>query len=114
MGPQGAAASAFPGAPNMMPGVGPAGAMMQNTGMPHMAAANGQSKPVSRVSRCSPVHAYTRLCLLVFSSLAVSPSVPVSPRALFCWSVDLRPCALDYACRRVTDLQGGTIARPRG
>ncbi|KAI1409134.1 hypothetical protein F5Y13DRAFT_170871 [Hypoxylon sp. FL1857] len=31
---------AFPGAPNMMPGPGPAG-MMQNTGMPHMAAANG-------------------------------------------------------------------------
>ncbi|KAI1143056.1 hypothetical protein F5Y05DRAFT_408509 [Hypoxylon sp. FL0543] len=31
---------AFPGGPNMMPGPGPAG-MMQNTGMPHMAAANG-------------------------------------------------------------------------
>ncbi|KAI6093519.1 hypothetical protein F4821DRAFT_252523 [Hypoxylon rubiginosum] len=31
---------AFPGAPNMMAGPGPAG-MMQNTGMPHMAAANG-------------------------------------------------------------------------
>ncbi|KAI1448182.1 hypothetical protein F5Y02DRAFT_337333 [Annulohypoxylon stygium] len=30
----------FPGAPNMMPGPSPAG-MMQNTGMPHMAAANG-------------------------------------------------------------------------
>ncbi|KAI1107435.1 hypothetical protein F4804DRAFT_160355 [Jackrogersella minutella] len=30
----------FPGAPNMIPGPGPAG-MMQNTGMPHMAAANG-------------------------------------------------------------------------
>ncbi|KAK8128296.1 hypothetical protein PG984_009404 [Apiospora sp. TS-2023a] len=30
----------FPGAPNMMPGVGPAAGMMQNTGMPHMA--NGQ------------------------------------------------------------------------
>ena len=36
----------FPGAPNMMPGAGPAG-MMQNTGMQHMAAANGQSKPRS-------------------------------------------------------------------
>ncbi|RYP90587.1 hypothetical protein DL770_003254 [Monosporascus sp. CRB-9-2] len=35
-------AGAFPGAPNMMPGAGPAG-MMQNTGMQHMAAANGQS-----------------------------------------------------------------------
>ena len=34
----------YPGAPNMMPGAGPAG-MMQNTGMQHMAAANGQSKP---------------------------------------------------------------------
>ncbi|KAI2780810.1 hypothetical protein F4815DRAFT_115280 [Daldinia loculata] len=31
---------AFPGAPNMMSGPGPAG-MMQNTGMPHMAAASG-------------------------------------------------------------------------
>ncbi|KAI2618816.1 hypothetical protein GGR54DRAFT_143869 [Hypoxylon sp. NC1633] len=30
----------FPGVPSMMPGPGPAG-MMQNTGMPHMAAANG-------------------------------------------------------------------------
>ncbi|KAI1462084.1 hypothetical protein F4805DRAFT_193423 [Annulohypoxylon moriforme] len=30
----------FPGAPNMMPGPNAAG-MMQNTGMPHMAAANG-------------------------------------------------------------------------
>ncbi|KAI8635211.1 hypothetical protein F5Y19DRAFT_4047 [Xylariaceae sp. FL1651] len=40
--PMGAqSAAAFPGNPNMMPGVGPAG-MMQNTGMPHMAAANGQ------------------------------------------------------------------------
>ncbi len=32
----------FPGAPNMMPGPGPAG-MMQNAAMPHVAA-NGQSK----------------------------------------------------------------------
>ncbi|CAJ2502145.1 Uu.00g049980.m01.CDS01 [Anthostomella pinea] len=31
----------FPGNPNAMPGAGPAG-MMQSTGMPHMAAANGQ------------------------------------------------------------------------
>ncbi|KAI0380081.1 hypothetical protein F5Y04DRAFT_105786 [Hypomontagnella monticulosa] len=39
--PMGAQAGVpFPGAPNMMPGPGPAG-MMQNTGMPHMAAANG-------------------------------------------------------------------------
>jgi hypothetical protein len=41
MGTQSAAA--FPGNPNMMAGVG-LGGMMQNTGMPHMAAANGQSK----------------------------------------------------------------------
>ncbi|KAI1341572.1 hypothetical protein F5Y15DRAFT_360889 [Xylariaceae sp. FL0016] len=43
-GPTGAGpgpGAAFPGNPNMMPGAGPA-AMMQNTGMPHMAAANGQ------------------------------------------------------------------------
>lgn len=111
MSAQGAAASAFPGAPNMMPGVGPANAMMQNNGMPHMATANGQSKPVSCVSRCLPVHVYTRLCLRVFWPLAVSPSVPVSPRAPFCLSVSPRPCALHYACRRVTYLQGGTIAR---
>ncbi|KAI0555506.1 hypothetical protein F4679DRAFT_172792 [Xylaria curta] len=40
--PMGAqSAAAFPGNPNMMAGVGPSG-MMQNTGMPHMAAANGQ------------------------------------------------------------------------
>src|SRR3569833_768954 len=32
----------YPNAPNMMPGAGPAAAMMQNTAMPHMAA-NGQS-----------------------------------------------------------------------
>ncbi|KAI1394063.1 uncharacterized protein F4822DRAFT_35253 [Hypoxylon trugodes] len=39
--PMGAQAGVgFPGAPNMMPGPGPAG-MMQNTGMPHMAATNG-------------------------------------------------------------------------
>ncbi|OTB15521.1 hypothetical protein K445DRAFT_108729 [Daldinia sp. EC12] len=39
--PMGAqAAVGFPGAPNMMSGPGPAG-MMQNTGMPHMAAASG-------------------------------------------------------------------------
>ncbi|KAI5926737.1 hypothetical protein F4810DRAFT_653296 [Camillea tinctor] len=37
------AGAGFPGNPNMMPVAGPAG-MMQNTGMPHMAAANGQSK----------------------------------------------------------------------
>ncbi|KAJ2970315.1 hypothetical protein NUW58_g9732 [Xylaria curta] len=40
--PMGAqSAAAFPGNPNMMAGVGPSG-MMQNTGMPHMAGANGQ------------------------------------------------------------------------
>ncbi|KAI0863692.1 hypothetical protein F4860DRAFT_47586 [Xylaria cubensis] len=40
--PMGAqSAAAFPGNPNMMAGVGPSG-MMQNAGMPHMAAANGQ------------------------------------------------------------------------
>ncbi|ORY63078.1 uncharacterized protein BCR38DRAFT_435819 [Pseudomassariella vexata] len=38
MGPQG---GGFPGAPNMMPGAGPAGGMMQNNGMP-MAVSNGQ------------------------------------------------------------------------
>ncbi|KAF3026897.1 hypothetical protein E8E14_015106 [Neopestalotiopsis sp. 37M] len=42
--PMGAPGGAFPGGPNvnMMPGGGPAGGMMQNAGMPHMAAANGQ------------------------------------------------------------------------
>ncbi|KAI1130513.1 hypothetical protein F5Y10DRAFT_114597 [Nemania abortiva] len=40
--PMGAqSAAGFPGNPNMMAGVGPSG-MMQNTGMPHMGAANGQ------------------------------------------------------------------------
>jgi hypothetical protein len=42
--PMGAQGPPFPGAPNMMPGAGPAGGMMQNPGMPHMTAANGQSK----------------------------------------------------------------------
>lgn len=42
--PMGAQGPPFPGPPNMMPGAGPAGGMMQNPGMPHMAAANGQSK----------------------------------------------------------------------
>jgi hypothetical protein len=46
-------AAGFAGNPNMMAGVGPAG-MMQNTGMPHMAAANGQSKLAFLPSRlCS-------------------------------------------------------------
>ncbi|KAI1852560.1 hypothetical protein JX265_013019 [Neoarthrinium moseri] len=41
MGPQG---PGFPGGPNvnMMPGAGATGGMMQNSGMAHMAAANGQ------------------------------------------------------------------------
>jgi hypothetical protein len=39
MGPQG---GGFPGGPNMVPGAGPAG-VMQNPGVPHMAAGNGQS-----------------------------------------------------------------------
>ncbi|KAJ8125687.1 hypothetical protein O1611_g7952 [Lasiodiplodia mahajangana] len=40
--PMGAqSAAGFPGNPNMMAGVGPSG-MMQNAGMPHMGAANGQ------------------------------------------------------------------------
>ncbi|KAJ8122961.1 hypothetical protein ONZ43_g978 [Nemania bipapillata] len=40
--PMGAQSTApFPGNPSMMAGVGPSG-MMQNTGMPHMGAANGQ------------------------------------------------------------------------
>lgn len=47
--PMASQAGPFSGGPNpaMMGGVGPAG-MMQNAGMPHMAA-NGQSKPTLRL-----------------------------------------------------------------
>lgn len=45
--------AAFPGNPSMMAGVGPSG-MMQNSGMSHMGAANGQSKLAFLAScRCS-------------------------------------------------------------
>ena len=49
MGP--AQGAVFPGAPSMMPGVGPAAGMMQNPNMPHMAGANGQSTIASLVPR---------------------------------------------------------------
>lgn len=64
--PMGAPGGAFPGGPNvnMMSGAGPAAGMMQSAGMPHMAAANGQSKLVvyplphlewPRIAACRPV-----------------------------------------------------------
>ncbi|KAI2635448.1 hypothetical protein GGS21DRAFT_515901 [Xylaria nigripes] len=64
--PMGAqSAAGFPGNPNMMAGVGPSG-MMQSTGMPQMAAVNGQSK------RASLPHVFL-LCLLLFLNGKLGP-----------------------------------------
>jgi hypothetical protein len=57
----------FPGGPNMMPGAGAAG-MMQNAGMPHMAA-NGQSKSAISSPRCAD-----RACCPMLAMLASSTS----------------------------------------
>ena len=67
--------TAFPGNPNMMAGVAPPG-MMQNTGMPHMANANGQSK-FGLYSRHGLFHIsllcffsrlYTHMCRILYIS----------------------------------------------
>ncbi|KAK9792561.1 putative Glutamine repeat protein-1 [Seiridium cardinale] len=72
--PMAAQGGAFPGNPNvnMMPGAGPAGGMMQNAGMPHMAAANGQSK-----LEISPTHPLRVAC----RNRAASYFPPWSPSA---------------------------------
>lgn len=76
--PMGAQSSgAFPPNSNMMAGVGPAG-MMQNTGMPHMPAGNGQSKPnpvpsrlVSTTQSIPPVSKSFVIFLLLASDVSV-------------------------------------------
>ncbi|KAK9770313.1 putative Glutamine repeat protein-1 [Seiridium cardinale] len=79
--PMAAQGGAFPGNPNvnMMPGAGPAGGMMQNAGMPHMAAANGQSK-----LEISPTHPLRVAC----RNRAASYFPPWSPSAA-CESVSV-------------------------
>ncbi len=60
--------TAFPGNPSMMAGVAPPG-MMQNTGMPHMANANGQSKLAFLPSQLCSITAFCPSLASLYSCL---------------------------------------------